>query len=58
MLEITVDHCLTAARRWPRRFFDLVRADSDDRARDRLSIGTDVPLDLAYLDKVASIVNG
>jgi uncharacterized protein len=57
VLEITVDHCTYGTARQKAAIFDLV-----DRIRLTahgvgLSIGTDVPLDLAYLDQVAAIVD-
>jgi len=54
-LEITVDHCMhrDAAQR---EIFDLVDRILLTAHGVGLSIGTDVPLDLAYLDDVAAIV--
>jgi uncharacterized protein (UPF0276 family) len=56
VLEITVDHCLFGGRAVQSAVFDLV-----DRVRLSahgigLSIGTDAPLDLEYLDRVAALV--
>src|SRR5438445_6348535 len=58
VLEVTVDHCIDRGASVRSAVFDLV-----DRIPLRahgigLSIGTDVPLDLGYLDKVAAIVDG
>ena len=56
MLEITVDHCLSSGETVASEIFDLVGQIPMTAHGIGLSIGTDVPLDLAYLDKVASIV--
>src|SRR5215813_755146 len=56
MLEITVDHCLSSGESVASEIFDLVGQIPMTAHGVGLSIGTDVPLDLAYLDKVASIV--
>jgi uncharacterized protein len=55
MLEITVDHCISGES-VACEIFDLVGQIPMTAHGIGLSIGTDVPLDLAYLDKVASIV--
>lgn len=55
VLEITVDHCLSSPI-VARDIYDLVGQVPLTAHGIGLSIGTDVPLDLAYLDKVASIV--
>ena len=56
MLEITVDHCLSSSESVASEIFDLVGQIPMTAHGIGLSIGTDVPLDLAYLDKVAAIV--
>ena len=56
MLEITVDHCLSSGESVASEIFDLVGQIPMTAHGIGLSIGTDVPLDLAYLDKVATIV--
>jgi uncharacterized protein len=56
MLEITVDHCLSSGESVASEIFDLVGKIPMTAHGIGLSIGTDVPLDLAYLDKVATIV--
>jgi len=56
VLEITVDHCIHGGPRLAAEIFDLVGRIPLTAHGIGLSIGTDVPLDLAYLDKVAAIV--
>jgi uncharacterized protein (UPF0276 family) len=56
VLEITVDHCIHGGRRVADGIFDLVGRIPLNAHGVGLSIGTDVPLDLAYLDQVAAIV--
>jgi len=56
MLEITVDHCISSGEPVASEIFDLVGQIPMTAHGIGLSIGTDVPLDLAYLDKVATIV--
>jgi uncharacterized protein len=56
MLEITVDHCISSGESVASEIFDLVGRIPMTAHGIGLSIGTDVPLDLAYLDKVASVV--
>jgi uncharacterized protein len=55
VLEITVDHCLSSPA-VARGIYDLVGRVPLTAHGIGLSIGTDVPLDLAYLDEVAAIV--
>jgi uncharacterized protein len=55
-LEITVDHCLAASRRLRSTIFDLVDRIALTAHGVGLSLGTDAPLDLAYLDHVAEVV--
>jgi hypothetical protein len=56
VLEITVDHCMTGSRFAEAAIFDLVGKIPLTAHGIGLSIGTDVPLDLAYLDKAAAVV--
>jgi uncharacterized protein (UPF0276 family) len=56
VLEITVDHCIHGGRAQRAEVFDLVGRIPLNAHGVGLSIGTDVPLDLAYLDQVADIV--
>lgn len=56
VLEITVDHCIHGGRAQNDEIFDLVGRVPLNAHGVGLSIGTDVPLDVAYLDQVAGIV--
>jgi uncharacterized protein len=56
VLEITVDHCIGGAESTRSAIFDLVGRIPLLAHGIGLSIGTDVPLDLAYLDKVAAVI--
>jgi uncharacterized protein (UPF0276 family) len=56
-LEITVDHCLSGGTALRNAIFDLVGRIPMTAHGVGLSIGTDVPLDLAYLDAVAAVVD-
>ena len=56
VLEITVDHCIDGSKSVEAAIFDLVGRIPLTAHGIGLSIGTDVPLDLDYLDKVAAIV--
>jgi uncharacterized protein len=56
VLEVTVDHCIYGGHRVASQIFDLVGRIPLNAHGVGLSIGTDVPLDLAYLDQVAAIV--
>jgi uncharacterized protein (UPF0276 family) len=56
VLEITVDHCIHGGHRVTAEVFDLVGLIPLNAHGVGLSIGTDVPLDLAYLDQVAALV--
>jgi uncharacterized protein (UPF0276 family) len=56
VLEITVDHCMHGDQAQQAEIFDLVGRIPLNAHGVGLSIGTDVPLDLAYLDKVAGVV--
>ena len=57
VLEITVDHCISSGETVASGIFDLVGRIPMTAHGIGLSIGTDVPLDLAYLDQVATIVD-
>src|SRR5712691_9384067 len=56
VLEITVDHCIFTGKAQRSAIFDLVGRIDLTAHGVGLSIGTDVPLDLAYLDQVAAVV--
>jgi uncharacterized protein (UPF0276 family) len=56
VLEITVDHCMAASRTLRSAIFDLVGRVPLTAHGVGLSLGTDAPLDLAYLDRVAEVV--
>jgi len=56
VLEITVDHCIHGGWAQQEEVFALVGRIPLNAHGVGLSIGTDVPLDLDYLDKVARIV--
>jgi len=56
VLEITVDHCIFGGRTTRAAIFDLVDRIPLTAHGVGLSIGTDAPLDLAYLDEVAAVV--
>jgi uncharacterized protein (UPF0276 family) len=56
VLEITVDHCIHGGRALQSEIFELVGRIPLTAHGVGLSIGTDEPLDLAYLDEVAAIV--
>jgi uncharacterized protein (UPF0276 family) len=57
VLEITVDHCIYAGEQRRAAIFDLVGRIPLTAHGVGLSIGTDTPLDLAYLDEVATVVD-
>jgi uncharacterized protein len=56
VLEIIVDHCLTGTKTLREAIFDLVGRIPLTAHGIGLSLGTDAPLDLAYLDRVAEVV--
>lgn len=56
MLEITVDHCIYGREDQRRTIFGLAGRIPLTAHGVGLSIGTDVPLDRAYLDSVAEVV--
>ena len=57
LLEITVDHCILGTAAMHGEIYDLAGRVPLTAHGIGLSIGTDVPLDLAYLDRVAAIVD-
>jgi uncharacterized protein (UPF0276 family) len=57
VLEITLDHCLAANGSARDAIFDLVGQIPLTAHGIGLSIGTDIPLDLAYLDAVAALLD-
>ena len=56
VLEITVDHCISGGKATRAAILDLVDRIPLTAHGIGLSIGTDVPLDHAYLDRVADVV--
>jgi len=56
LLEITVDHCIYGGLSQQAQIFDLVGRLPLNAHGVGLSIGTDRPLDLEYLDQIAGIV--
>lgn len=56
VLEVTVDHCIHGDRAQRAAIFDLVGRIPLTAHGIGLSIGTDMPLDLAYLDQAARLV--
>jgi uncharacterized protein (UPF0276 family) len=56
VLEITVDHCIGTSPALRSAIFDLVGRIPLTAHGVGLSLGTDAPLDLAYLDRVAEVV--
>jgi uncharacterized protein (UPF0276 family) len=56
VLEITVDHCISGGKATRAAIFDLVDRIPLTAHGIGLLIGTDVPLDHAYLDRVAAVV--
>ena len=56
LLEITVDHCIHGGRAQRDEIFELVGHIPLTAHGIGLSIGTDVPLDLRYLDEVGAVV--
>jgi uncharacterized protein len=57
LLEITVDHCILGSEAMHEQIYELVGQVPLTAHGIGLSIGTDVPLDLTYLDRVAAIVD-
>ena len=56
VLEITVDHCIHGSSVQRAEIFDLVGRIPLNAHGVGLSIGTDTPLELAYLDRVVEII--
>jgi hypothetical protein len=56
VLEITVDHCIHGSSAQRAEVFDFVGRIPLNAHGVGLSIGTDAPLDFAYLDRVAEVV--
>jgi uncharacterized protein (UPF0276 family) len=56
VLEITVDHCISASKTTRSAIFDLVGQIPLTAHGVGLSLGTDAPLDLVYLDRVSAVV--
>jgi uncharacterized protein len=57
VLEITVDHCIYGGKPQRSAIFDLAGKIALTAHGVGLSIGTDEPLDLAYLDQVAAVID-
>jgi uncharacterized protein (UPF0276 family) len=57
VLEITLDHCMVGNEAARAMIFDLVGRIPLTAHGIGLSIGTDVPLDLRYLDEIAAILD-
>ena len=57
MLEITVDHCIHGGAAQRAEIFDLVGRIPLNAHGIGLSIGTNAPLDLAYVDELAAILD-
>jgi uncharacterized protein (UPF0276 family) len=55
-LEITVDHCISGSKTVRSAIYDLIGRIPLTAHGVGLSLGTDAPLDLAYLDQVAEVV--
>jgi uncharacterized protein (UPF0276 family) len=57
VLEITLDHCFAGSEASREAIFDLVGQIPLTAHGIGLSIGTDAPLDLAYLDRIAALLD-
>jgi uncharacterized protein (UPF0276 family) len=57
VLEITLDHCLVGSEAAKAMIFDLVGEIPLTAHGIGLSIGTDAPLDHAYLDEIAALLD-
>jgi uncharacterized protein (UPF0276 family) len=57
MLEITLDHCFGGSEAAHAAIFDLVGRVPLTAHGIGLSIGTNVPLDLAYVDRIAALLD-
>jgi uncharacterized protein (UPF0276 family) len=57
VLEVTLDHCFAGSEASRAAIFDLVGRIPLTAHGIGLSIGTDVPLDLAYVDEIAGLLD-
>jgi uncharacterized protein (UPF0276 family) len=57
VLEVTLDHCFAGNEASRAAIFDLVERIPLTAHGIGLSIGTDVPLDLVYLDEIAALLD-
>jgi len=57
VLEITVDHCIHGGRELQSAVAELAKQIPMTAHGIGLSIGTDVPIDLAYLDEVGAVID-
>jgi uncharacterized protein len=57
VLEVTLDHCMLGCEASRAAIFDLVGQIPLTAHGIGLSIGTDAPLDLAYVDKIAALID-
>jgi uncharacterized protein (UPF0276 family) len=57
VLEITLDHCLAGSTASRAAIFDLIGQVPLTAHGIGLSIGTEAPLDLAYLDEIAALLD-
>jgi uncharacterized protein len=57
VLEVTIDHCIHGSHALRSTVFDLAERIPMTAHGIGLSIGTDVPIDLRYLDEVAAVVD-
>jgi hypothetical protein len=57
VLEITLDHCMAGSEASRAAIFDLVGQIPLTAHGIGLSIGTDAPLDLAYVDEIAALLD-
>lgn len=57
VLEVTLDHCMVGSDAAKAMIFDLVGEIPLTAHGIGLSIGTDVPLDLAYVDEIAALLD-
>jgi uncharacterized protein (UPF0276 family) len=56
VIEVTVDHCISGGTAARAAVYDLVGRVTLTAHGVGLSIGTDAPLDLSYLDRVAAVI--
>src|SRR6188768_1949374 len=57
VLEVTIDHCIHGSHALRSTVFDLAERIPMTAHGIGLSIGTDVPINLRYLDEVAAVVD-